>query len=297
MVIIMKKYLIAIDAGGTFMKSAIVSNDAEIVDGSIYSTEANSNLDADAVHQGYIRTLETQLANAARQNIELSAVAIDTPGPFDYENGYSLMQHKYKAIYKLPLRPWIQEIADLPVTFIHDSAAYLTGELWHSPYGDYRNAAGVMIGTGLGFATMKDGVVLRKPDGSPLYSIWQLPYRGRIAEDFISGRGISERYSKADVSAKEIERRAYAGDSKARRVYETTGDMLGEIIAPYLKLVEAKILILGGQISRALPLFKQPLEARLKEIRSLEQITGSQRLESAHMLGAACDCFSRLGLL
>lgn len=144
----MKKYLIAIDAGGTFMKSAIVSNNAEIVDGSIYSTEANSDLDAEAVRQGYIRTLEAQLKNAARQNIELSAVAIDTPGPFDYENGYSLMQHKYKAIYKLPLRPWIQEIVDLPVTFIHDSAAYLTGELWHSPYGDYKNAAGVMIGTG-----------------------------------------------------------------------------------------------------------------------------------------------------
>ena len=294
----MKKYLIAIDAGGTFMKSAIVSNAAEIVDGSLYMTEAYSDQDADAVRQGYRRTLETQIANAKRVNVEISAVAVDTPGPFDYENGYSLMQHKFKAIYKQPLRPWIREIiGDLPVTFIHDSAAYLTGELWHSPYGDYKDAAGVMIGTGLGFATMKDGVVLRKPDGSPLYSIWQQPYRGRIAEDFISGRGISERYTKAKVSAKEIERRAYSGDDEARRVYEQTGEMLGEIIAPYLELVGARILILGGQISRALPLFKPQLAASLSRVSTLERITGSERLESAHMLGAACDCFRKLGLL
>ena len=294
----MKKHLIAIDAGGTYFKSAIVSSEAEILDGSLFTTEANSDLDVEAVRQGYRRTLETQLDNAKAAGIEISAVAIDTPGPFDYENGFSLMQHKFKAIYKIPLHPWIKEVVgDLPVTFIHDSAAFLTGELWKSPYGDYQDAAGVMIGTGLGFATMKDGIVLRKPDGSPLYSIWQQPYRGKIAEDFISGRGISGRYTKASVSAKELERRAYSGDAEARQVYEETGSMLGEIIAPYLELVGAKILILGGQISRALPLFELQLKTALSEVTSLEQITGSVRLDSAHMLGAACDCFTKLRML
>lgn len=292
----MKKYVIAIDAGGTFFKSAIVSDEAEILPDSLLTVPANNDSTPDIVREGYRETLRGQLANAKAAGIEISAVAIDTPGPFDYEGGFSLMKHKFKAIYNIPLRPWIEaEVGKLPITFIHDSAAFLSGEMWHSPYGEYLNAAGVMIGTGLGFATMKDGVVLRKPDGSPLYSIWSQPCgEDKIAEDFISGRGISARYTKAQLNAKEIEQLAKSGDADALKVYADTGRILAGVIAPYLELVGAEILILGGQISRALPLFERELAEGLSGVASLKRITRSERLEVSHMLGAACDCFSKL---
>ena len=128
---------------------------------------------------------------------------------------------------------------------------------------EMKNVAGVMIGMGLGFATMKDGEVLRKPDGSPLYSSWSLPYKsgldpeGKITEDFVSGRGISARCKKSGIDAKEIERLAKLGDADAIRVWADTGQILAEVI-------------------------------------SLKKITRSERLEVSHMLGAAHDCFSRL---
>lgn len=297
----MKKYVIAIDAGGTFFKSAIVSSEAEILDGSMSTVAANSGASSEVIQNAYHETLKRQLENAKSAGVTISAVAVDTPGPFDYENGYSLMQHKFKSIYKIPIRPWIHEITgDIPVSFIHDSAAFLLGEMWNSPYGDYKNAAGVMIGTGLGFATMKDGCVLRKPDGSPLYSIWSQPYKsdinpeGKIAEDFISGRGISARYTKAKLDAKELERLAKSGDAEAIKVYADTGRILAEVISPYLKLVGAEILVLGGQISRALPLFEKELRKGLEDILTLKKITKSDRLEVSHMLGAARDSFSRI---
>ena len=291
----MKRWVIAIDAGGTFFKSAVISSEAEVLEGSVLTVPANSDGSPETVREGYRKTLEAQLENAKKAGAEISAVAIDTPGPFDYEGGYSKMEHKFKAIYNIPLRPWIEEVVGkLPVTFIHDSAAFLSGEMWHSPYGDYKNAAGVMLGTGLGFATMKDGVVLRKPDGSPLYSVWGLPYRDGIAEDYVSGRGISARYKSARLSAKEIELRAKNGDAEALAVYAETGAILAEVIKPYLEKVGAEILILGGQISRGLPLFEKELREGLSEVGTLKVITRSKRLEVSHMLGAACDCFSKI---
>ncbi len=292
----MKRYVISIDAGGTFFKSAIVSEDAEIIEGTVMSTPANSSLSAENVKEGYRRTLTEQLKNAAKNGIKISAVAIDTPGPFDYENGISLMEHKFKAIYKIPLRPWIYAITGrIPVTFIHDSAAFLSGEMWNSPYGEYKNAGGAMIGTGLGFATMHNGIVLRQPDGEPLYSIWNAPYgEGKIVEDYVSGRGISSRYKKADVNCKELETLAKNGDEEAKKVYADTGRILGEAAKPYLEKVEAEIFVLGGQISRALPLFEKELAQALGDVKTLKKITKSERLETSHMLGAAYDCFNKI---
>ncbi len=296
----MQRYVIAIDAGGTFFKSAIISENAEVLHGSLLTVPANNDGSPELVKDGYRRTLTTQLRTAEKAGVEISAVAIDTPGPFDYEGGMSLMKHKFKAIYKIPLRPWINEfVGDLPVTFIHDSAAFLTGEMWHFPYGEYKNVAGAMIGTGLGFATMKDGVVLRKLDGDPLYDVWCEPYdigdgKKHIAEDFISGRGIAARYAPGGRNAKEIELLANSGDADAIKVYKDTGRILGEVVAPSLKKIDAELFILGGQISRALPLFEAELREALADVKSLKKIVRSTRLEYSHMFGAACDCFAKI---
>ncbi len=296
----MQRYIIAIDAGGTFFKSAIISENAEVVQGSFLTVPSNNDASPEIVKDAYRRTITTQLRTAEKVGIKISAVAVDTPGPFDYEGGISLMKHKFKAIYGIPLRPWITEFAgDVPVTFIHDSAAFLTGEMWKSPYSEYKNAAGAMIGTGLGFATMKDGVVLRKPDGDPLYDIWCEPYdigdgKEHIAEDFVSGKGIAARYAPGGRNAKEIELLATTGDEDALKAYRDTGTILGRAAAPYLKKIGAEIFILGGQISRALPLFEAELREALSEVHTLKKIVRSTKLEYSHMLGAACDCFDKI---
>lgn len=296
----MPKYVIAIDAGGTFFKSAIISDKAEVLEGSLTTVPANNDASPETVREAYRRTLTAQIRNASKIGVDISAVAIDSPGPFDYEGGMSLMTHKFKAIYKIPLRPWINEIVgDMPVTFIHDSAAFLTGEMWHCPYGDFKNAAGAMIGTGLGFATMMDGKLLLNRKREPLYEVWDKPYdigdgKKHITEDFVSGKGISARYAPGGKNAKELELLAVSGDEQARKVYADTGRILAEAVAPILKKIDAEIFILGGQISRALPLFEKELREGLADVTALKKIVRSTRLEYSHMLGAAREAFSKL---
>ena len=63
----MKKYVIAIDAGGTFFKSAVISSEAEVLEGSVETVPANSDGTPDDVREGYFNTLALQLDHAHAQ--------------------------------------------------------------------------------------------------------------------------------------------------------------------------------------------------------------------------------------
>ena len=62
---------------------------------------------------------------------------------------------------------------------------------------------------------------------------------------------------------KEIARRADTGDSRALRVFEETGTILGTVIRPLLQEHGVQTLLLGGQISRSSHLFAPALKACL----------------------------------
>ena len=158
--------ILAIDAGGTFFKSGLVSADGKILEHTRVSCPVDSAGQASSVRSAYHILIARQLENARAIGRAIKAVGVDTPGPFDYQEGKSLMRHKFPALYGIPLRPWIQEAAgDLPVRFLHDSTAFLLGEYWKGGLQGEGNAAGVMLGTGLGFAYMRNGEVQLSPQG------------------------------------------------------------------------------------------------------------------------------------
>ena len=187
--------ILAIDAGGTFFKSGLVSADGKILEHTRVSCPVDSAGQASSVRSAYHILIARQLENARAIGRAIKAVGVDTPGPFDYQEGKSLMRHKFPALYGIPLRPWIQEAAgDLPVRFLHDSTAFLLGEYWKGGLQGEGNAAGVMLGTGLGFAYMRNGEVQLNPQGGPGFSLYTVPYRRGAAEDYVSRRGIISRY-------------------------------------------------------------------------------------------------------
>ena len=135
--------ILAIDAGGTFFKSGLVSADGKILEHTRVSCPVDSAGQASSVRSAYHILIARQLENARAIGRAIKAVGVDTPGPFDYQEGKSLMRHKFPALYGIPLRPWIQEAAgDLPVRFLHDSTAFLLGEYWKGGLQGEGNAAG-----------------------------------------------------------------------------------------------------------------------------------------------------------
>ncbi len=285
----MKECVLALDAGGTFLKCGLFDG-AHLISGSLDSQPVNSSGSFDEVHAAYFALLTRARDFAMLNGLKIKEVSVDTPGPFDFEAGISRMTHKYLAIKDRPLIPVIRApLGDVPVRFMHDSAAFIQGAAAGAP--GYRRYAGVMIGTGLGFALMIDGVVLRNESGGPARSIWSQPYKNGTAEDVVSGRGIIAAYNahaKTPVtSAKVIGDMAEAGDALSISVYLDMAASLAGIIAPILAEYKIEALLLGGQISKSFSLFSSTLKDKLAGVQSLVYIAPAKDIDMAHLIGAA----------
>lgn len=233
-----------LDVGGTFIKC---------------SDGRTIPIDSDGTNDEIASALRSAVFGEGEPSKAGIRVAI--PGPFDYKNGVFLMKHKFSAVYGESFT----RLAGFngKACFIHDVNCMLLGEVASGAGKGYKRAALIALGTGLGFSMYVDGKVLTNETGSPLVSIWKLPYRDGILEDYVSKRGIVGRYGDPAISVKEIARRAFSGDEKAKAVFAETGDMIGENVAPILKEYRISILLLGGQISRSAELFLPALKARL----------------------------------
>lgn len=287
------EYILAMDAGGSFLKACIFCGKVPLTQ-TLSSVAVDSDGDLETVHEAYIRILSVMKAKADALRICIAGVCVDIPGPFDYAAGISRMQHKYTAIYGIPLRPWFCEVLgnQTKTVFLHDSHAFINGVAAETAY---RNIAGVMLGTGFGFAMMKDGKALITEQGTPMISLYNRPYRKGIAEDVVSSRGIVATYASMAASsvktplpnAKEIGILAEHGDEIALRTYRDLGTAVGELVHDVLLEHQTEALYLGGQISRSFPIFGEPLKAVLADILTLQVIAPVKDLELVHLRGAA----------
>lgn len=283
----MRQFLLALDAGGTYLKAGLFEGQSPLRE-SFRSHPANASGTTEEVHAAYTDLLRQMNALARERDGCICGVSVDIPGPFDYKNGISQMKHKYTAIYGVPLRPWFAEaLGDIPVLFLHDSAAFILGAAADCPY---KRIAGAMIGTGLGFALMVNGKPCLTGKGTPLISIWNTPYREGIAEDYVSARAIVTAYNRQAktplADAKAIGLAADNGDPLARQVYEDMGRDLGAVVRNILRENEMEAFLIGGQISRSYPVFGSALREALGSIPSLRLISPVQDPDSVHLCGA-----------
>ena len=287
----MNQCLLALDIGGTFLKSCLCDREGNPLPGSFDREAVDSNGELSVIKNAYQSLLARMKIAAASRGLSIVAVAADIPGPFDFKTGVSRMAHKYTSLFGVPLFPWFNEVLGyIPVRFLHDSSAFLSGASLAHP--EITDCAGVMIGTGLGFAVMKEGVILENEAGGPAYSIFRRPFKDKTAEEYISGRAVLRRYNELSPvpsdSAKKIGDAAEAGvDPVALRVYEEIGTNLAEVISPILSELNTRALYLGGQISKSFCLFEKTLREGLKGVSTLTVVEAAQDLDLAHLHGAA----------
>ncbi|HEY8422090.1 MAG TPA: ROK family protein [Thermoclostridium sp.] len=286
--------ILAVDAGGTFLKAALVSANGNIIENTLFKIPVDSNGSLQSISDSYSLLASVGLEKASRENLRIKGVGVCIPGPFDYLGGQSLMKHKYATIYGVPMRPWFETvIGNVPITFLHDSTAFILGATVKSKYKKYRKIGAVIIGTGLGFATMIDSKVLTNPAGGPGVSIYSRQYRDGIAEDYVSRRGIISQYknlcpdSPTDIDVIEIANLACSGNTAAITVFTRTGLYLAEILHDVLQHNDYQCLLLGGAISKSSDLFINPLKQGLSDITTLELIEQADNIDIAPILGTA----------
>ena len=289
---------LTIDAGGTFLKSALLTTEGEIISETEHTEQSCSAGSKSDIQAAFEKLILRALDNADKKEMALKAIGIAFPGPFDYKEGVSLMNHKFKQIYGINLKDTFRTISPrlrgVPVEFIHDANAVLAGELIRGNAKDFRNVGVVILGTGLGFALSKNQVIQTNESGGPGVSIFKIPFNNGILEDYVSRRGFLRVYQDqfdepiGNLDVHDIGFFADRREPAAMLTFETVSNILASSLAPILTEHQVDCLLFGGQISKSFHHMEKSLRKAFTQlgVSGLKQITQVKYIDNAPLYGA-----------
>lgn len=291
--------ILAIDAGGTFFKSAIISGQGTLIAGSFYQEPAGPGNNKDQVIMAYEKIIRHALGYALAHGVKIDGIGISTPGPFDYKRGTCLMKHKFPCMYEVnvaeAIKTVLPETAGIPVRFRHDANSFLAGEMWCGAAQGFSRAGGVTLGTGIGVACCIDGEFLTNELGSPApeVSVWNKPYCKGVVEDYVSSRALVEKYREKHPDyavadgARGIAEAAKLGGHDAMNIYTELGVDLGNVLLPWCDRFKPQTIIFGGQISMAFELFASSLRKILSQAANPPRLAAGKLGAEAALYGVA----------
>lgn len=291
-----QKVAIGVDIGGGHIVSAAVDlSDNTIIKESIADSPVDNQASSEVILSIWGKTLQNTISHIGMENIK--GIGFGMPGPFDYVNGIALFENvlKYEGLYNVNVGVKIRDILGLPdhipVRFINDATAFGLGEDWVGKGAKYSRVIALALGTGFGSAFIDDGIPVVTGDLVPeIGAVWHLPFKDSIANDYISTNWFVKEYERLSrdrlPGVKEIAE-LYDEQPEVQNLFNEYGRNMGEILSPWLLKFRAEIVISGGNITRAFPLYKAGLFEVLNAESISVEISISDLKEDAALLGSA----------
>jgi glucokinase len=326
------QYALVFDVGGSHISAALCAQGTYALRG---LTRAPLP-DAGARHfsaVSFVRLIHA-LGEAAAKAVDLpmnsvAGACIAMPGPFDYENGVSHMQHKLQSLLNFDLKSALAarfHWQPAQVRFLNDAAAFTLGE------------SGAGAGKG---HTRVLGLTLKISDSSPGNpegvppggEMWNLPYNNATVEDFVSTRFLRQHYQQLTGLQAEVTEVAAIAEcqdtgpcppleelvrkqqppsfestegaatasparqaaihastpARARQAFQDFGRHLGLALNQHAAAFRPDVIVLGGGISRASALF---LSATRKALTFETTLAISTLMDEAPLAGAGVHWFA-----
>jgi glucokinase len=205
------------------------------------------------------------------------------------------MHHKFPLLYDLhiseALNPLLITGHTLPMRFLNDATCFAVGEAWQGTGKHYPKVVVITLGTGFGSAFLDQGIPVVSGGQVPKEGcLWHLPFRDGIADDYFSTRWFINEYRKhtgESISGVKELMQKVESDLFVSSLFTQFGQNLAECLAPWLRNFGAEILIIGGNIARALPLFMPDFRKALWESDVYLPVVPSLLMENAALIGSA----------
>ncbi len=285
-----KEFVVGVDVGGSHITAGLIdlANKSYIT-----NTEVRKRVNSHAPAEEIIGIWAETIAEV-NPNGEY-CVGIAMPGPFDYENGISLIKgfNKYEELYQLNIRELLAEKLNIKgdmIRFRNDAEAFLEGEVFCGVAKGYTNVIGITLGTGLGSSISKEGVTIDA-------ELSVTPYKGEIIEEFVSTRGIVRTYF--NLTGKRVENvklleQIIDTDESAREAFKIFATDLTWFLHQFIQKTHPDFLVIGGNIANGWDLFMNQVIADLsKLVEKMPRIEKSSMGEFSALIGGAC-CFKSL---
>lgn len=271
----MNTYAIAFDVGGSFIKSAVLNQDGEVVPNSYAIFPSKSKESRENIIKHLVFLIKEQVNRILDINFKITGVGYAFPGPFDYENGISYIKDvdKFEQLYNVNLRQLLLSKLrkdhlfkskihdDFQIVFENDANLFALGEQIAGNAGSYKKTIFITIGTGAGSAFMENGKLIKNRHDVPKNGwIYNQPFKNSIVDDYISKRGILRLAKNLDITVagdevKTLAEMAQSGNPKARKVFYEFGKNIGEVLNSHILTFRPDAIIFGGQIAKSKALF------------------------------------------
>lgn len=275
---------IGVDIGGSHITAAQVNiEDGKIITSSIVRSKLNPHASSEEILTAWANAIVQTSNQVAKYYL-----GIAMPGPFDYENGICLMKNvnKYESLYGLNIRNELSERLAIPIeniSFRNDSEAFLEGEMLFGAGQQYEKAIGITMGTGLGTSIYHEG------DAKDMAMGINHQLLEGVAEDYISTRWFVKRYheltGKTVDGAKQLVE-SFENDEASQEVFTEFAKNVCLFIDDFTKIFHPELIIVGGNIAGASPLFFPEVEKMLSENTHKIQLIKSSLNEQAALMGA-----------
>lgn len=267
---------LAFDVGGTFIKAGAFDASGRIVEPTLRQYDARADGSADELIEHFASIIsDIARCEAIGPTTPIVGVGYAFPGPFDYERGISYMRglNKFDALYGIHLGERLlnaliarsdiaERLGTYPLLrFENDASLFAIGESGYGQAVGRRRAICFTIGTGLGSGFVEDGrLVSRRCDVPENGWAFQVPYRSRIADDYISRRGLLELAAELGIErqgrdVRQLADAAFAGEAVARSLFDAFGVRMADVLRQTIETFEPDVVVLGGQISKSGELF------------------------------------------
>lgn len=282
--IIMKPYVIGLDLGGTNSVFGIVDSRGEIKATTSIKTQGYATVEQ------YVDASVEALGLIIEQvgGIEkIKAMGIGAPNGNYYKGTIEYAVNlSWGRDGVVPLADMFRERLGIPVALTNDANAAAIGEMTYGVARGMRNFIMITLGTGVGSGIVINGRLVYGSDGfaGELGHTRIGRKDGRICgcgrydclECYCSATGVARTareflntsqessllrdLNPADITSLDVSLAAAKGDALAKRVYEFTGELLGEACADFAAFSSPEAFVFFGGLTKAGSLLMEPIK-------------------------------------
>lgn len=240
------KKILGVDLGGTNVRVGKIENGA-ITDH--FAMPISARADQEVVLQ------EIKYAITQVNPEGISGIGVGVPSLVDEEKGIVYEVQNIPSWQEVHLKDWLEDQFRLPVRVNNDVNCFVLGERFSGKGKGCDHLMGIAIGTGIGSGLFLNGK-LYSGRNCGAGEIGMMPYLDANYEYYCSGQFFKNCYGE---NGQHVYKAALQGDETAKSRFKELGSHLGNIMLAVLYAFDPEMIILGGSISKAYPLFQETM--------------------------------------
>lgn len=245
--------VLSVDIGGTNLCIGLVD------DGVVTSMVSVPSFSPTATLEQTLEYLSEQISSVISPSVE--KIGIGVPSVVDVEKGIVYEAANIPSWKEVHLKSFLEERFGIPVRVNNDANCYAMGA-----YGTYPSCSKpdvlvtVTLGTGIGIGVVNQGCLFCGSNCGT-GELGYLDYKDSCLEDYCSRQFFDRR----GVVPHEVSASALLGDEESIALFNEFGRHLGHALFLLMCAYDPSHIVFGGGIANALPLFRDSMEAYLRD--------------------------------